>query len=110
MFSSTTTELSIRRENASASPPNTMLLMEPPPSESRMTAVRAERGIEKNTASVARMLPRNTRIMMEVRNSPIAPSCTSVSMAVFDEHRLIEDHLRHQVLRNVEQVLQGFAG
>ena len=74
MFSSTTTELSIRREKASASPPSTMALMELPPVESAMKAASAESGIEKNTATVARMLPRNTRIMTEVRNRPMAPS------------------------------------
>ena len=83
MFSSTTTELSIRREKASASPPSTMLLMELPPSDSAMNAASAESGMEKNTATVARMLPRKIRIMSEVRNSPMAPSCSSVSMAVF---------------------------
>ena len=93
MFSSTTTELSIRRENASASPPSTMLLIELPPSESAMNAASAESGIEKNTATVARMLPRKTRIMIEVRNSPMAPSCSSVSMAVFTKTRLVEHHL-----------------
>ena len=82
MFSSTTTELSIRRENASARPPSTMLLMELPPSESAMNAASAESGMEKKTASVARMLPRKIRIITDVRNSPIAPSCSSVSMAV----------------------------
>src|ERR1017187_5259801 len=46
MFSRTTTELSIRREKASARPPSTMLLMEPPPMESAMKAASAERGIE----------------------------------------------------------------
>ena len=74
MFSSTTTELSIRRENASASPPSTMLLTELPPTDSAMKVAKAESGMEKNTATVARMLPRNTRIMIDVRNSPRAPS------------------------------------
>ena len=71
MFSSTTTELSIRRENASARPPSTMLLIEPPPIDSAMNAASAESGIEKNTATVARMLPRKIRIMSEVRNRPM---------------------------------------
>jgi hypothetical protein len=83
MFSSTTTELSIRREKASASPPKTMLLMVPPPSDSAMKAASAESGMEKKTATVARMLPRKMRIMMDVSNSPMAPSWSSVSMAVF---------------------------
>ena len=48
-----------------------------------MKAARADSGIEKNTATVARMLPRNTRIMSDVRNKPIAPSCSNVAIAVF---------------------------
>src|SRR5215471_12994373 len=44
---------------------------------------RAESGIEKKTATVARMLPRKIRIMSEVRNNPMPPSCSSVEMAVF---------------------------
>ena len=59
-----------------------MLLIEPPPIESAMNVASAESGIEKNTATVARMLPRKIRIMSEVRNRPMAPSCSSVSMAV----------------------------
>ena len=40
-------------------------------------------GIENKTATVARMLPRNTRIKMEVRSRPSPPSCHSVSIARF---------------------------
>ena len=82
MFSSTTTELSISRENASARPPSTMLLIDPPPSDSAMNAASAESGMEKNTAVVARMLPRKIRIITEVSKRPMAPSCSSVSIAV----------------------------
>ena len=71
------------REKASASPPSTMLLMDPPPMESAMKVASAESGMEKKTASVARMLPRNIRIINEVRKSPMAPSCKRVSIAVF---------------------------
>ena len=83
MFSSTTTELSMRRENASARPPSTMLFTELPPMESAMKVASAESGMEKKTATVARMLPRKIRIMSDVRNNPMAPSCSSVSIAVF---------------------------
>ena len=48
-----------------------------------MKAASTLSGIEKNTASVARRLPRKTRIISDVRNRPIAPSCSSVSIAVF---------------------------
>ena len=82
MFSSTTTELSINRENASAKPPKIMLLIELPASARTMNVARAERGIEKRTASVARKLPRKIRIISEVRNRPMPPSSSNVSMAV----------------------------
>jgi len=64
----------MRREKASAKPPRTMLLMVPPPIERAMNAASAESGIEKKTATVARMLPRKMRIMMEVSSNPMAPS------------------------------------
>ena len=82
MFSSTTTELSIRRDIASASPPSTMLLTVPPPQESAMKVARADSGMEKNTATVARMLPRKIKIINDVRTRPIAPSSSRVWMAV----------------------------
>ena len=46
-------------------------------------AARADNGIENKTATVARMLPRNTRIKMEVSSRPSPPSCHSVSIACF---------------------------
>ena len=81
MFSSTTTESSIRREKANASPPSVIELMEPPLAYKQMKAASAESGIEKKTASVARRLPRKISTMNEVSAKPIAPSCTSVSIA-----------------------------
>ena len=60
-----------------------MLFTVPPPSDKAIKAASTESGIEKNTATVARKLPRNTRIMTDVSASPIAPSCSSVSIAVF---------------------------
>src|ERR1700721_4601720 len=54
IFSSTTTESSIRREKASASPPRIMVLIEPPMALVSNRQTRAERGIESNTAKVAR--------------------------------------------------------
>ncbi len=53
MFSSTTTELSIRREKASARPPSTMELMVPPPMLRARKAASAESGIDSKTATVA---------------------------------------------------------
>ena len=83
-------------------------LMEPPPIESAMKAASAESGIEKNTATVARMLPRNTRIMTDVRKSPMAPSCSSVSMAVLTKTRLIEYHAGDQCLGTSKRCSHGF--
>src|SRR5262245_5907044 len=57
MFSSTMTALSISRENTSASPARIIVLIELPPKYSRMKAARAESGIDRNTAAVARRLP-----------------------------------------------------
>ena len=47
-----------------------------------MNAASADSGIERNTANVARMLPRNRRIISPVSTRPIAPSCSRFSMAV----------------------------
>src|SRR5579883_3140739 len=38
-------------------------------------------GMERKTATVARKLPRNSRIIMLVSTRPIKPSCNSVLMA-----------------------------
>ena len=55
MFSSTTTESSIKRENASASPPSSMVLMVPPIAFITSRQTKAESGIDNNTANVARV-------------------------------------------------------
>src|SRR6202041_4159184 len=63
IFSSTTTESSMSRENASASPPSSMVLMDPPITLVIIRQTSAERGIDNKTAKVARGLPRKTRII-----------------------------------------------
>ena len=73
-----------------------------------MNAASAESGIEKNTATVARMLPRKTRIMMDVSSSPMPPSCSSVSMAVLTNTDWSNTTLADQLLRNVDQVRHRF--
>ena len=83
MFSSTTTELSINREKASASPPSTMVLIEPPPALIARNAASAESGIDSITASVARKLPRKIRIINAVSTSPMPPSLPRFLIAVF---------------------------
>ncbi len=71
------------RDNASANPPRTIVFTDPPPSCKAIKVASTDSGMEKNTATVARMLPRKTRIMMQVSSSPSPPSCSSVSIAVF---------------------------
>ena len=83
MFSSTTTELSISREKASASPPRTMVLIDPPLALMARNAASAESGIESITARVARTLPRNIRIMRAVNTKPMPPSLPRLEIAVF---------------------------
>ena len=78
MFSSTTTELSMRRESARASPPSTIVFTELPPICNATIVASTEIGIEKRTATVARMLPRKIRIISEVSNRPMLPSCSNV--------------------------------
>ena len=66
------------REKASASPPRIMVLMVLPSMYRTTKVASAEIGIDSNTAPVARMLPRNSRIMRLVSTSPIKPSCSTV--------------------------------
>ena len=103
MFSSTTTELSISREKASARPPRIMALTVLSPSESAMNVARADSGIERNTRHVARMLPRKTRIISAGQNQTDGAFVEQVLDGVADEHRLVENHLRDQLLRHIEQ-------
>ena len=58
-----------------------------------MNVASAESGIEKNTATVARMLPRKTRIMSEVSNRPMRAFVQQRLDRGLHEQRLIEDHL-----------------
>ena len=74
MFSSTTTESSIKREKARAKPPSSMVLIEPPMPLITRKQVSADRGIDSSTAKVARGLPRNSRIIRPVSASPMPPS------------------------------------
>src|ERR1700759_5378894 len=62
MFSSTTTESSMSREKASARPPSSMVLIDPPIPLVISRHTKAERGIDNKTANVARGLPKKIRI------------------------------------------------
>ncbi len=83
MFSSTITALSISLEKTSASPARIIVLIELPPKYSRMNAASADNGIDRNTAAVARRLPRKTSTINAVSTSPVPPSSSSVSIARF---------------------------
>ena len=97
------------REKASASPPRIMVLMVLPLTFSTTNVARAESGIDKKTAVVARKLPRNIRIIRLVRNSPIKPSCSRGSNGFFHEGRLVEDDRCHQLLGDIEQMADHVA-
>ena len=58
-----------------------------------MNAASAESGMEKNTATVARMLPRKTRIMIDVSNRPMRAFVQQRLDRGLHEDRLVEDHL-----------------
>ena len=62
--------------------------------------------MEKNTATVARMLPRKIRIMSDVKKQPDRAFVQQRLDRGLHEDRLIEDHLGDQFLGHVEQVLQ----
>jgi len=60
-----------------------MLLMELPVSFNTKNVASNESGIEKKTAIVALRLPRNIKIIRQVRKRPTPPSCSRVVIAVF---------------------------
>ena len=83
IFSSTTTESSINREKASASPPRIMVLIDPPIAFVKSRQTSADSGIESSTANVARGLPRKTRIITPVRTRPMLASLIRFLTASF---------------------------
>ncbi len=109
MFSSTTTELSISREKARASPPSTMELIEPPPALMARNAASADSGIDSITARVARKLAEEDQDHQRGEHQPDAAFVAQVRDRGLHEDRLIEHHPRHQRLGNIEQVLQRVA-
>ena len=72
-----------------------------------MNAASAESGIEKNTATVARMLPRKIRIMMRGQEQADGAFVQQGLDGGLDENGLVEDDLRDQFFGNVEQVLHA---
>ena len=104
MFSSTTTELSIRRDSTSARPPSTMVLMVLPLRLSNRKAARQEIGIESSTETVARSDAEENQDHDRGQEQAHA----ALAQHVLDGHlhvlRLIEDHVGHQVLGNIAQM------
>ena len=58
-----------------------------------MKVASAESGMEKKTATVARMLPRKTRIITDVRNSPMRALVQQRLDRRLHELRLVEDDI-----------------
>ncbi|MGF6837829.1 hypothetical protein QF001_001696 [Paraburkholderia youngii] len=83
MFSVATVESSISTPTASASPPSVMMLMVSPSAESTISDVSTESGIVAAMMSVARQLPRKSRIIAAVRHAAISGSRTTPAMADF---------------------------
>ncbi len=65
---------STRIPTASASPPSVMMLMVWPSAESAISEVSTASGIDTAMISVARQLPRNSRIITAVRAAAITAS------------------------------------
>ena len=74
MFSIVTVASSTRIPTASASPPSVMMLMVSPSSDSAISDVKIDSGIEIAMISVLRQLPRNSRIIIAVSTAAISAS------------------------------------
>ena len=104
MFSSTTTELSIRREKASASPPSTIELIEPPPKrQSDEGRERGERDREEDGDRRAQAAEEDQDHQRGQEQADRAFVQQRLDRCL-DEDRLIEDDLRHELLGNIEEV------
>ncbi len=76
-FSISTVASSTRIPTARAKPPSVITLMVCPRSPRMVSEVRIESGIEMQTISVLRQLPRNSRIMSAVSNAAMLASRTT---------------------------------
>ncbi len=83
MFSIATVASSTRIPTASASPPSVMMLMVWPSTASASSDVSTASGIVIAMISVARQLPRNSRIISAVRHAAISASRTTPWTAAF---------------------------
>ena len=77
VFSISTVASSTRMPTASARPPSVITLMVCPSRLRMQSEVRIESGIEMQTISVLRQLPRNSRIIRPVRPAAISASRTT---------------------------------
>ncbi len=74
MFSIATVASSTRMPTASARPPRVMMLMVWPKADSAVSEARIDSGMVMAMIRVARQLPRNSRIIIPVRQAAIRPS------------------------------------
>lgn len=83
MFSIATVASSTRIPTASARPPSVMMLIVWPSADSASSDVSTASGIDTAMISVARQLPRNSRIINAVRHAAISASRTTPWTAAF---------------------------
>jgi hypothetical protein len=83
MFSIATVASSTRMPTASASPPSVMMLIVWPSADSAISEVSTASGIEIAMISVARQLPRNSRIIIAVSAAAISASRATPRIADF---------------------------
>ena len=96
MFSIVTVALSTSRPIASASPPSVIRLIVLPVRNSPMMPAKIDSGIEVETITVFRQLPRNTRISTETRIDEMIASWITFSHRGAHEHRLVEIELQFE--------------
>ena len=108
MFSRTTTELSIKRENASARPLKTMLLIVAFPAWRTKDVAITDSGMDKKTAAVARGLPKKIKIKCPCEQQANSAFAQYRRNCLFHENRLIENDVRLQLRRNIPQSQDRF--
>ena len=105
MFSSTTTELSISREKASASPPRTMVLTVPPRAQIAKKRCQCRERNRKEDGRRSRACCRGTAgSSAPVSTKPIPPSCSRFSMAFFTKMDWSNTTLATSCFRNVSKI------
>ncbi len=110
MFSSTTTELSIKRENTSASPPSTMVLMVPP---AALMAKQSRQSGERNGEQHGDGGTHATQKDQDHHRGQHQADAAFVAQVLdrrLDEHRLVEHELGDHGLGHVEQVAERPCG